>query len=99
MHCFNDYGKNKGRDCPDLEVRYFIECSDMIDFDEIDHRRRKRSPIVCQPESIDASIQTTESPFQTTIDQYEDSTTGSWEGEELLEGSGSEGSGSGGSWF
>ena len=43
MHCFNDYGKNKGRDCPNLEVQYYIEC-----LEKVPSSRKRRSPIVCQ---------------------------------------------------
>ena len=32
VHCFNHYENN--HDCPDLEVRYFIECSEIETFKE-----------------------------------------------------------------
>ena len=45
MHCFNDYGKNKGKDCPNLEVRYYIECRE-----KVPNSRLRRSSIVCEAE-------------------------------------------------
>lgn len=48
VHCWNNYGKNKGKECPDLELRYYIECSDREGFDINKHIRKRRSPIVCQ---------------------------------------------------
>ena len=48
VHCWNNYGKNKGKECPDLELRYYIECSDREGFDITKHIRTRRSPIVCQ---------------------------------------------------
>ena len=61
IHCFNKYGKNKNRDCPDLEVTYYIECSEKIEKEDLDLResymRRKIDiPIICQHESIKENI-------------------------------------------
>ena len=41
--------KNIGKNCPDLELRYYIECSDKESSNFNDHGRKKRSPFVCQP--------------------------------------------------
>ena len=46
VHCFNYYGKNKDKKCPDLEVRYYIECNG-----KINNSRKRRSPIVCRTEA------------------------------------------------
>ena len=48
IHCFNNYGKNEKTNCPDLEVRYYIECSEETDLSVIKYRRNRRSPIVCR---------------------------------------------------
>ena len=50
IHCWNDFGKNVGSSCPDLELRYFIECLDQEGFDINHHVRNERSPFVCQAE-------------------------------------------------
>ena len=62
VHCFNNYGKNKGKKCPDLEVRYYIECRD-----QLNESRRKRSPIVCQAETTTTSTQSTTTTDSQTI--------------------------------
>ena len=55
VHCWNDNGKNKGKNCPDLEISYYIECTEQIDFEAIKNRR-KRSPIVCvQNDSLNST--------------------------------------------
>ena len=61
IHCFNKYGKNKNDDCPDLEVTYYIECSEKIENEEPDleksqMRRKNHIPIICQHESINTPI-------------------------------------------
>ena len=57
VHCFNKYGKNKNSDCPDLEVTYYIECSEKIEKEDLElkksrTRRQIDVPIICQHESI-----------------------------------------------
>ena len=65
VHCFNYYGKNKDKKCPDLELRYYIECHK-----KLNDSRRRRSPIVCQAEvpksTTDSAPTTTDSPEVTT---------------------------------
>ena len=56
VHCWNDYGKNKGKNCPDLEISYYIECTEQIDFQSIKNRK-KRSPIVCENESFNTTTE------------------------------------------
>ena len=61
IHCFNKYGKNKNDDCPDLEVTYYIECSEKIETEDLDlkksrMRRNIDVPIICQHESINTPI-------------------------------------------
>ena len=48
IHCFNNYGKNANINCPDLEVRYYIECLEETNFNAIKHVRNRRSPIICK---------------------------------------------------
>ena len=53
VHCFNNYEKNKDKNCPDLELTYYIECSEKIenlDLRENDIGRRGDPPIICQQE-------------------------------------------------
>ena len=56
VHCFNNYGKNKDKKCPDLEIRYLIECDNKIE----KTKRSRRSPIVCQGILADISVSTEE---------------------------------------
>ena len=58
IHCFNKYGKHKNDNCPDLEVTYYIECSEKEDLGLRESRMRREIevPIICQQESIDISI-------------------------------------------
>ena len=56
VHCFNKYGKNKNSDCPDLEVTYYIECSEKIVNEGSRMRREIDVPIICQHESINTPI-------------------------------------------
>ena len=51
VHCFNNYGKNIDKKCPDLEVRYYIECNE-----KINKSRKKRSPIVCRTETPSTTV-------------------------------------------
>ena len=71
VHCFNNYGKNRDKNCPDLEIRYLIECDGEIDKE----KRHRRSPIVCQE---DADPEATEQPEIITEENsldHSDSTT------------------------
>ena len=82
VHCFNYYDKNKDKECPDLEVRYLIECTERIEnLDLRDNAIGRRGdlqdpPIVCQQESAipehttTGLMQTTETP---STDSSEDS--------------------------
>ena len=54
-------------------MRYFIECSEKIDFDDIKHRG-KRSPIICQAEET-----TTTTTSTTTAAKIETTTTSSFD--------------------
>ena len=62
IHCFNFYGKNKEKKCPDLEVRYYIECRE-----KFHESRGRRSPIVCQAETTTTSTQSTTTTDSETI--------------------------------
>lgn len=66
VHCWNNYGNNIGQNCPDLEISYYIECSEEIDFNEIKNRRKKRTPVVCQKELIQDFIQESFKNFKCT---------------------------------
>ena len=51
VHCFNDYGKNKGKNCTNFEVSYLIECEKQMNLTPIAHPRNRRDlPIICEPE-------------------------------------------------
>ena len=62
VHCFNKYGKNKNKNCPDLELTYYIECSEQIDLDLRENHMRRRGkessddPIICQQARIPNNI-------------------------------------------
>ena len=56
------YGKNKNKNCPDLELTYYIECSEQIDLDLRENHLRRRGkessddPIICQQARIPNNI-------------------------------------------
>ena len=73
VHCFNYYGKNKDKKCPDLELRYYIECHK-----KLNDLRRRRSPIVCQaeaPKSTTDSAPTTTDSLEPTTEATKAATT------------------------
>jgi len=55
VHCWNYYGKNKEKECPDLEIRYFIDCSTTVK--EENHQRKKRSSMCQSDPSAEISQQ------------------------------------------
>ena len=48
VHCWNKYGKNKNENCPDLEIRYYVECTVPTDFGSTRYRRNAEIPFTCR---------------------------------------------------
>ena len=71
VHCFNNFRKTEAN-CPDLEVSYYIKCSEEIDFTDTEFTERVKrsalessnSSIVCQK---DTTVPITTTPPTTTV--------------------------------
>ena len=48
VHCWNKHGKNKNENCPDLEIRFYVECTLPTDFGSIRNRRNAEVPFTCR---------------------------------------------------